>query len=67
MEITTHESTMQLITKLDYNSRQVARVLEISTKGAEKKIKQEGSNRFLKKDLEKFKEFISKLNETAQK
>ena len=67
MEVTPHDRTLQLVTELDYNSRQVARVLGISTKGAEKKIKQEGSNRFLEKDLEKFKEFISKLNETAQK
>ena len=56
-----HNDTLILIEKLNYNSRQVARVLGISTKGAEKKMKQEGSNKFLEKDLEKFKEFIKNL------
>lgn len=62
-----HELTMQIISALDYNSRQVSQILGISTKGAEKKMKQEGSNQFLETDFEKFKTFIQKLNKTAQK
>lgn len=65
--MTPHDRTLQLITALDYNARQVSQVLGITTKGAEKKMKQEGSNKFLEADLEKFKTFIRKLNGTIQK
>ncbi|WP_379964006.1 hypothetical protein [Epilithonimonas sp. UC225_85] len=56
-----HEKTMFVISKLKYNSRQVAEVLEISTKGAENKMKQVGSNQFLEKDFKKITDFLNEL------
>lgn len=64
--MTPHDHTLQLITVLDYNARQIAQVLGISTKGAEKKMKQEGSNKFLEKDFVKFTEFINNLKKKAK-
>lgn len=60
-QITIHDKTMLVISKLKYNSRQVAEVLEISTKGAENKMKQAGSNQFLEKDFEKIKNFLENI------
>ena len=66
MEMTTHDRTIQLITVLDYNARQIAQVLGISTRGASYKLSREKGNQFTESDLEKFKNFIENLNKTAQ-
>ena len=65
--MTTHDRTIQLITVLDYNARQIAQVLGISTRGASYKLSREKGNQFTESDFEKFKNFIENLNKTAQK
>ncbi len=67
MEMTTHDRTIQLITALDYNARQIAQVLGISTRGASYKLSREKGNQFTETDFEKFKNFIENLKQTAQK
>ena len=67
MEVTPHDRTLQLITALDYNARQIAQVLGISTRGASYKLSREKGNQFTETDFEKFKNFIENLKQTAQK
>lgn len=61
--MTTQEKTLKLIQTFGYNSRQVAEVLEISTRLADKKIKKQGYEKFTNEQVKKLFEHFEKLNE----
>jgi len=62
-----HKKTIDVIEASKYNNRQIAEILNISTKGAENKRKKSGSNQFLKNDFDKLKDHINSLKKIADK